>query len=120
MSRRQRKIYDNDGTVVMATENASASETAPIRDEVSVYKANAIRSSGKEVQVTDVFETMAAYMMPNFRFINSSEKGACMICGKETSMSARKLCGDCMKESGERIYNLAYGAIQSGEKEVKI
>lgn len=130
MSRRQRKIYDNDGTVVTASEDIgtignsmndvfSANDTASI-----VYKSAGQNTTDnnemKNISVVDVLDTLAGYAMPDFRFVNTSEKGTCMICGKQTSMYARKLCGDCMKHSGERLYNLAKQAIEDGEKEVKI
>lgn len=120
MTRRTRKTYDNDATVVEVVENDSLNETATTNENVSVLSRRFSNVDGTSVAVTDIFETMAGYVMPNFRFLKAEGKGICMICGKETSMSCRKLCGDCMKESGERAYRLSCEAIQNGEKEVTI
>lgn len=120
MPRKSRRIYDNDATVVETVDGSPMNETASMSDTMSVFKAPVRSEIGKPIQVVDVLENMAGYMMPNFRFVNTNEKGTCLICGKETSMFSRKLCGDCMKESGERLYMLAKQAIENGEKEVTI
>lgn len=118
MARKSRRIYDNDGTVIEAVETPSVNEAAPMSDTMSVFKSQ--RSGNTSIPLVDVLENFAAYMLPNFRFLSSTEKGTCLICGKETSMFSRKLCGDCMKENGERLYNLARQAIENGEKEVTV
>ena len=120
MPRKSRRIYDNDATVIEISDGAPMTETTSITETASTFKTNMLSGSGKSIPVVLVLENMAGYMMPNFRFVNTAEKGTCLICGKETSMSARRLCGDCMRECGERLYNLARQAIDEGEKEVTI
>lgn len=110
-------IYDKDATVVI--QNAT-NDVVHMSDSMNVFKSSGNGDAGTTIKVEDVLETMAGYMVPNFRFVDTSEKGTCMMCGKETSIASRKLCGDCMKESGERLYYLSKQAIENGEKEVTI
>lgn len=121
MQKKNRKIYDSDGTIVESVENASMNDTVRISRNIQVFKENFDGSYiGSDIKVTDILENMAGYMTPNFRFVDTTEKGSCLICGKGTSISARKLCGDCMEELGERLYHMARKAIDNGDKEVTI
>lgn len=120
MPRRNRTIYDKDATLVIENNEKGTNDVAPMSDTMNVFRNEATSMEMTSVSVSDVLETMAGYVMPDFRFVGSGEKGTCFICGKQTSMSARKLCGDCMKQSGSRLYQLAKQAIENGEKEVKI
>lgn len=120
MPRRNRTIYDKDATLVIENNEKGANDVDPISDTMKVFRNETTSMEMTSVPVSDVLETMAGYVMPDFRFVGNGEKGTCLICGKQTSMASRKLCGDCMKQSGQRLYQLAKQAIESGEKEVKI
>lgn len=113
MPRRQRKVYDNDGTVVTAVESVSPVESVAVFTNEEPVENTAI-------SISDILENTSAYMMPRFRFLNGAEKGKCLICGKQTSMNSRKLCGDCMEQNAQRLYEMAQEAIKNGEKEVMI
>lgn len=119
MPRRNRTIYEKDATLVIENNEKGTNDVAPMSDTMNVFR-NEGTTEMTSVSVSDVLETMAGYVMPDFRFVGSGEKGTCLICGKQTSMASRKLCGDCMKKSGSRLYQLAKQAIENGEKEVKI
>lgn len=106
-------MYDSDGTVVTAVDNA-----APV-ESVSVF-SNEEPAQNMSISISDILENTTAYMMVNFRFLHGPEKGKCVICGKETSMNSRKLCGDCMAQNAQRLYIMAQEAIEKGEKEVMI
>lgn len=120
MPRRNRTIYDKDATLVIENNEQETNDVAHMSDSMKVFRDEATSMEMTSVSVSDVLETMAGYVMPDFRFVGSGEKGTCLICGKQTSMASRKLCGDCMKKSGSRLYQLAKQAIENGEKEVKI
>lgn len=119
MPRRNRTIYDKDATLVIENDEKVTNDATPMSDTMKVFRNEGTMEMAT-VSVLDVLETMAGYVMPDFRFVGSGEKGTCLICGKQTSMSSRKLCGDCMKQSGLKLYQLAKQAIENGEKEVKI
>ena len=57
------------------------------------------------VSASDMIDTMYSYQVQSFFNGSSSEKGSCVICGKETAYVQRKCCVDCWKKYKEEILN---------------
>lgn len=111
MARRNKEniIFNDDATLIIQQEpdNATLSEPGQARKE---------RINNKSIEVLDVLDTIAGYIMPTFYMVpDSEEPGECLLCGKRTAYKMRKLCVDCMKEHSREYYEKARAAIENGE-----
>lgn len=115
MARRNKEniIFDNDATLIIQKD---PEETAPVEPK-QMRKA---RTINKPIEVVDVLDTIAGYIMPTFYMVQDSEKqGECLLCGKQTAYKMRKLCVDCMKKHAREYYEKARAAIENGETTIQ-
>lgn len=111
---RRKKIFDDGATVV---EEVITNKKKKFDMDDTPVK---IRNTGtKTIQVTDVLDTFAGYLPTKANFM-PKDGGECLICGKETSSSMRKICFDCLQRNGEELYNKAQKSIEIGDKEFQI
>lgn len=113
MSRNRRIIYDNDATLV--------EETVTPKEEFSV-KRNAKNSPiiNKEIQVMDVLDSFAGYLVPRLEIESEEEPGTCSICGGLTSKKLRKICFNCMQKYKDELYSGFKNAINQKEDSFRL
>lgn len=117
---KKRKIYDEDNVEIEVT---PASEQLAVSEEAEVFKTSSKTNKKKNatISVGDVFDAFASYINPKFSVIEANTgSGKCVICGKDTAYSIRKICVDCMETYSEQIYEKAKDAIANGEVEIKL
>lgn len=118
---KRRKIFDGDGTTV--TEVISTKPKKKAELEVNTMSDNfsykPMSHEIKKIKVEDVLDTFAGYLPATVNFM-TKDSGECLICGKETSSSMRKICFSCLSEHGEELYNKAKKSIEMGDKEFQI
>lgn len=73
----------------------------------------------KSVRVEDIFDAFAGYLPGQVNFM-PRDKGKCVICGKETMSSMRKICIGCLSNNGRKLYKKAKEAINSGDKTITV
>lgn len=66
----------------------------------------------------DAIDTMQSYQSGNFSFLDSSSKGACLICGKQTAAKNRHICVDCWKENKDEIIDGLKTAVKDVELKI--
>ena len=77
-------------------------------------------SANKSVVISgqDVIDTLQSYQTGNFSFLDSSEKGVCLICGKQTAAKNRHICVDCWKENKDEIIDGLKTAVKDVELKI--
>ncbi len=114
---KRRKIFDDGATVV--EEVISKPKKKP-ELSIDVNKSINNRNIGKKtVTVEDVIDTLAGYLPTQVNFM-PKDGGECLICGKETSSSMRKICFTCLQNKGEILYKNTKKAIENGNKEFQV
>lgn len=111
---KRRKVFDDGATVV---EQVNVSQKKKPELKVNIERNTSVRNNtNKTVKVEDVISAFAGYLPTGANFM-PKDGGACLLCGKETSSSMRKICIPCLQAHGKSIYNKAKEAIGNGEKE---
>lgn len=106
-------IYDEDGTLVEVTDGSTSKP--PVGP---VVPPNIPEFHGKTYQVSDIIDTLAGYMSPSFGFLKGDSKGVCVVCGSETAFQIRKLCGSCMNNYIQQLYEETKEAVGSQTFEI--
>lgn len=104
----QEIVYEDDYTSVIKTDTPSM--PTPVEPTFEP----------KAITVGDMLDTLAGYVIPTINLsTGTNEKGECMLCGRETAYSNRKLCIHCMQTYGREYYNKAKQAIENGETTIR-
>lgn len=111
---KRRKIFEGDGTTV-----EEVISTKPRKKPDLSVNAVAARNDTKDIHVDDVLDSFAGYLPASANFM-PKDSGKCVICGKDTSSSMRKLCFDCLQNHAEELYEKALKAIDNGDKVFQI
>lgn len=109
-TKKSKTIFDDDAVLVEQTYPEDDVEvTVPVKTKRSAM-------STKDIDVSDVLDTFAAYSPQRFG-INDPGNGAgeCMICGTKTQYRLRKFCADCMDKYGREMHDKAKDCIGNGE-----
>ncbi len=112
---KRRKIFDDDATVVEEV-TVNPKKKPEMNVNSSINRRNV---TNKVIKVEDVLDTFAGYLPTQANFM-PKDGGECLICGKETSSSMRKICFDCIQNKGEMLYKDAKKAIENGDKEFQV
>lgn len=118
MARRNKEhiIFDDDATVIIQKD----SEVKTDEEEMSTAHVARQADNDKPVQVVDVLDAIAGFVMPTFDMIRDTDgNGECVLCGKQTAYKMRKLCVDCMHQHGREFYEKARTAIKNGETTIQ-
>lgn len=114
---KRRKIFDDGVTV---TEEVSVKNKKKpgltVNDGSTTNYKSPVR---KTIKVEDVIDTFAGYLPTQFNFM-PRDGGQCLLCGKETISSMRKICVDCLKKRGKEIYQKARNFAEIGDNEFDI
>lgn len=114
--RKDRVLYENDATKVFEGVPEPTDTIAAMRAEGA-----AVSDIPTEIATADIFDTMVAYMPPNYNLLKSSEgAGTCLICGKQTAYYKRKICVDCMDKHATTLYSKTKEAIESGKTVIEL
>lgn len=114
---KRRKIFDDGSTVV---EEVSVRNKKKPELNVNVDKPINNRSTEKKtIQVVDVLDTFAGYLPTQANFM-PRDGGECLLCGKETTSSMRKICFDCLQKKGQEIFKKAKKSVEVGDKDFQI
>lgn len=117
MMEKRRKIFDDGAAIV---EEVSVKQKKKPELGVNVDKPiNSRIREKKTIQVTDVLDTFAGYLPTQANFM-PKDGGECLLCGKETTSSMRKICFDCLQSRGQELYNNSKRSIEVGDKELQI
>lgn len=114
---KHRKIFDDDGVMVEAVETVKKEDDTA---EVPMRRTARIVPKTVSVKVTDVMDSFAGYLPSQASFTEGDNKGACVLCGKETTTELRKVCFDCLKSHAMELHHAATDAIMNGEKDFTI
>ncbi len=114
---KRRKIFDDGATVV--EEVISKPKKKPELNVNVDTPMNSRKIVNKVFNVQDILDTFAGYLPSQANFM-PKDGGECLICGKETSSSMRKICFECLQNKGEMIYKNAKRAIEDGDKEFQV
>lgn len=109
-TKRNRKLYDNDGVVV--------EQTYPTDDVEVVSKKmrSAPMSETKTINVADVLDTYAGYIPQRFGMnYGAEDSGECIICNAKTQYPLRKICVPCLEKYGREIFEKCKESIDIGE-----
>lgn len=112
---KKRKIFDDDATVVEAIEVDKHDEP-----NVPIVRRAGMKPTAKTVKVTDVLDTFAGYLPSQAAFTEGTNKGECVLCGKETTNELRKVCFDCLKTHAMELHHEAVSAMENGKTEFEI
>lgn len=112
---KKRKIFDDDATVVEVVEVDKRNEPT-----VPIVRRAAMKSESKTVKVTDVLDTFAGYLPSQAAFTEGTNKGECVLCGKETTNELRKVCFDCLKTHSMELHHEAVDAMLNGKTEFEM
>lgn len=114
---KRRKIFDDGATVVEeVTVKNKKKPGLTVNDGSPINSKNNVK---KVIKVEDVIDTFAGYLPSHANFM-PKDGGECLICGKETTSSMRKICFDCLQSKGKEIYQKAKKSIEMGDKEFNI
>lgn len=100
-----RYVDKKGGLLVEKTEPTKVSDKAAV---VTKTKSN-IQST---VSAEDVFSAIGSYLSSPFTVTDSSSKGECVICGKQTAYANRMICVDCFKEHKDSIMDGLKSAVK--------
>lgn len=118
METKKRRIYNDDGTMVVESVEVNKKKKNLDIDTSNNDIRNTMEK--KTISVLDVFDSFAGYLPPQANFMPSDNGTNCILCGKQTSSSMRKICFDCMKTKGKELYKKSKKAIENGNKEFDI
>lgn len=110
---KRRKIFDDGATVV--EEVVQKSKKPELKVDLDEPK-NTVK---KKIKVEDIIETFAGYLPTQANFM-PKDGGECLLCGKETSSSMRKICFNCLQREGEKLFKKAKKSIEMGDKDFQI
>lgn len=108
-------IFDDDATLIIQKNEMKMDD---IIQEPIVNRATR-RIDESPIQVVDVLDAIAGFIMPTIDMIRDDSPGECILCGKQTAYKMRKLCVDCMKQHGREFYEKARTAIENGETTIQ-
>lgn len=91
-----RYVDKKGGLVVDKTEPAKTVDSVAV-----TMKAKATAQT--TVSATDMISGIESYLSSPFAVTDSSSKGVCVICGKQTAYANRMICVDCFKEHKDSI-----------------
>lgn len=111
---KRRKIFDDDATMVEAVEVEKKEQNVPI------VRRAAMKPVAKTVEVIDVLDAFAGYLPSQAAFNEGEGKGTCVLCGKETTTSLRKICFDCLKAHSMDLHHGAVDALTNGKTEFEV
>lgn len=115
--RKNRTIYDNDGTTIIEGEVEQTTELQATKQKAMNDESN----FPSEIQTLDVLDAMVSYVPPRFSLLKQGEgAGQCVLCGKQTTYYKRKICLDCMEKYGEDLYDKAKEAIENGKAVIEL
>lgn len=83
----------------------------------SVQKNDTI-SKNVVLSAEDAIDTMQSYQTGNFSFVDSSAKGVCAFCGKQTAFKNRHVCVDCWKQNKDEIIDGLKSAVKDVELKI--
>lgn len=118
---KKRKIFDDDATVVEVVEVDKRNEPT-----VPIVRRAAMKSESKTVKVTDVLDTFAGYLPSQAAFTErtnrteGTNRGECVLCGKETTNELRKVCFDCLKTHSMELHHEAVDTMLNGKTEFEM
>lgn len=112
---KRRKIFDEGGTTV---EEVTVSRNKK-KPELMVNDGSPKITVKKTIKVEDIIDTFAGYLPAQANFM-PKDGGECLLCGKETTSSMRKICFDCLKNKGKELYQKAKKSSEMGNKEFQI
>lgn len=110
---KRRKIFDDGATIVEEIVQK------PKKPELKVDLDEPRNTVKKTINVEDIIETFAGYLPTQANFM-PRDGGECLLCGKETSSSMRKICFDCLQSKGQELYRKAKKSIEIGDKDFQI
>lgn len=115
---KRRKIFDDDATMVEAIEVEKKEEAVPpiVRRAAKM----AVKPEPITVKVIDVLDAFAGYLPSQAAFNESEGKGTCILCGKETTTSLRKICFDCLKQRAMELHHEAVSALSDRKTEFEL
>lgn len=102
---KRRRVFDDGATIVEEVKIEKSEGTK--QDKPQRAKRN------KSIKVVDVMDTFWGYLIPRINKTKQDEGGECILCGKQTSTSHRKICFECMQEHGENLYTKAREAVEN-------
>lgn len=79
-----------------------------------VKKVNS-EKKGSSISAANAIETMQSYQTGSFSVVDSSAKGVCSFCGKQTAFKNRYVCVDCWKEYKNEIIDGLKTAVKDVE-----
>ena len=79
-----------------------------------VEKKNVVKKDAT-LSAKDAIDTMQSYQTGNFSFVDSSSKGVCAFCGKQTAFKNRHVCVDCWKKYKDEIIDGLKTAVKDVE-----
>lgn len=79
-----------------------------------VEKENVVKKDAT-LSAEDAIDTMQSYQTGNFSFVDSSAKGVCAFCGKQTAFKNRHVCVDCWKKYKDEIIDGLKTAVKDVE-----
>lgn len=82
-----------------------------------VEKENVVKKDAT-LSAENAIDTMQSYQTGNFSFVDSSAKGVCLICGKQTAAKNRHICVDCWKENKDEIIDGLKSAVKDVELKI--
>lgn len=113
---KRKKIFDNDGVAVEEVVSVNKKNTR-LKANLEEYKEPS--PSITSLKMEDVLDSFAGYLPAQVNFM-TRDGGQCLICGKETSSSMRKICFECLQKNGEKIYKKAKEISRDFEKEISV
>lgn len=108
----RKKIFE-DNTVVV--EEVIKTPTKKQKLKVNFEETENKNIEDKTIGVSDIIDTFAGYLPTQANFMDK-DGGECLLCGKETTSSMRKICFDCLQNKGKTLYKKAKKAIETGNK----
>lgn len=100
-----RYVDKKGGLVVDKTEPTKVADSAAV-----AMKAKSVTPS--TVSASDMISAIESYLSSPFTVTDSSSKGKCVICGKQTAYANRMICVDCFKEHKDSIMDGLKSAVK--------
>lgn len=92
-------------------------KSEPVKlNNVEDHLLTEIKSS--TISAQDVIDTMQTYQTGNFSVLDSSAKGVCVFCGKQTAAKNRHVCVDCWKQTKNEIIDGLKTAVKDVELKI--
>lgn len=114
---KRRKIFDDGAaTVEEVTVKKNKKPELMVNDGSPMNSRSPLK---KTIKVEDIIDTFAGYLPSQANFM-PKDGGECLICGKETTSSMRKICFDCLQSKGHDLYTKAKKSVEIGDKEFQI